>query len=242
MGGGGPLATHIDKEQAVYIIREGGDHSLVASVSEYSFILSPPSSDPQGSSRKMEPNPVSLQTSPMRRKTSIAIFASLVTVLIQSMAWLARNTQFFVHPYVLPVTVFIAVILGLSVQSVMVIKWFFEQTSWAVLALGEEFFALLMGTEWHWSYGVWIFVFFQVQLWTSIWAWVRYGPNASVVTPSTPKSTFPVATPNAPDAPIIVHQDESIEGEVTPKSLNPVVSDSSSKVSRAHGQTLFLAK
>ena len=37
---GGPLATLIDQEQAVYIARIGNDHSVVASVREYHLVSS----------------------------------------------------------------------------------------------------------------------------------------------------------------------------------------------------------
>ena len=100
---GGPLATHINREKAVYIIREGAEHSAVASVSEYFVVTSESSSVPFD-----VPSP-SLVSDTVRRRTSLALFASLMTVLVQSLDWLARNAQFFVRPYVLPVTVFAAV-------------------------------------------------------------------------------------------------------------------------------------
>ena len=164
---GGPLAAAIDKEQAVYIIRVGGEHETLPSVHEYRIMVP----------ESKELNPVGLVGESVRRRTTVAVIASSITVAVQIAAWVARNTQFFIHPYVLPITVGIAVFFTCSVQTVLALKWMVQYGGWALLGLGQDLFAWWLGEEWQWAAVATIVVFLQIQCWTTIWSWWKHGPR-----------------------------------------------------------------
>ena len=213
---GGSLATRVDSEKAVYIFSEGADLPTVASVSEYYVIGA------NSESTSSDGPPSVSMSHTLRRRTSLAWFVSLITMLAQGLAWVARNAQFSIHPYVLLVTVFVAVCIGLSVQVALALMCLFRQSGRARLAFREELLAQPFGEDWYWGVGVTIFPFCQILLWTTVWDWCRFGPK----THNAAQSNTPSSDSAKPIAPTVIP---------IPKVVNPAISDTSSNASTGVG-------
>ena len=148
-------------------MREGSEHPVFASVREYQDVSNDLTSTPSSSNI----------SDVVRQRTTLALMASVLTIIIQGLSWVSRNTQFSAHPYVLPVTVFVAVCLGGPIQVVLPIKRMSQQAGWLASAFGQEVIEYPLGPEWRRGLDGLVFIFLQIQLWTTVWTWKTCSPK-----------------------------------------------------------------
>lgn len=53
----------------------------------------------------------------------------------------------------------------------------FQQAGRALLVVGEELSEYFLGGRWRWGFDIVIFLFSQIQLWTTIWTWRTFAPK-----------------------------------------------------------------
>ena len=152
----------------------------------------------------------------VRQRATLVLVASTLAISIQGVAWVARNTQFFARPYVLPVTVFAEVFLGGSIQIVSALKWLF-QTAWrAILAFGQDALGYFLGSEWKRGLAGVVFILFQIQLRATIWTWQRFAHQPV----SQKKDTTPLPDAGAKPPAVSDSPSKLPVGDVSPKPLS----------------------